>query len=199
MINLYFKFPPMSVAIITVLISSSVTMLVGIANFMSTLNTLKHNQATALELERLKEDIDKKKQARLFLMKQAEKEIQAIDRAIACIQGLRETLYRAIISPQDTISTKVFIEDVKQDIEKLVVLYENDFSSLKSVAQRSVHDIKRFSGTIPLGLNDYLSEGVYVNLSDEQKDALIDRRNWLTEQQIVLRDMKYNIITEIAS
>jgi len=189
----------MDVTIIVALISSSVATLISIANLKSSLNTLKYNRETALELERLKDYVDKKKQVRLFLMKQAEMEIQAIDRAIACIQKLKETLHQAIIIPHNTLSTKVFTEDIMRDTEKLVILYQNDFSSLKSVARGAVHDIKRFSGTIPFCLNDYLNEGVYLNLSNEEKEIITNRRDWLTDQQNVLRDMKYNIIAKMAS
>ncbi|KAA2240514.1 hypothetical protein F0L74_30650 [Chitinophaga agrisoli] len=189
----------MNATIIVALISSFAAILIGIANFISARITLRHNKATVLELERLKDELDRKKQARLFAVKQAEKEIDAIDRAISCIQRLKETLYLAITCLPDTVSTEVIIAALKLDIEKLVTLYEDDFSMLKSVTKQSVHDIKTFSADALFLLKSYLNNATYVSLSDEQKNTLAHKRSRLTEQQEVLRDIKYNIITRIAS
>ncbi len=189
----------MHITVIVALISSLAAILIGVANFISTRNTLKHNKATALELERLKDELDRKKQARVFIAKQAEKEIDAIDRAISCIQRLKETLYLTITCSPNSVANEVITTESKLDIENLVTLYENEFATLKSMTERSVHDVKKFSVELLSLLNGYLSKGIYVDLSDAQRNTLTDKRNWLTEQQEVLRSIKYNIITKIAS
>lgn len=184
----------MNIAIIVALITALASVILGCINFIAARKTYKNNRTTAMELERLKYDIEEERRVKLFRYEQNTKQLNSLDVLIASLQEMKDALYLIINSLENTYSVKAALINVKKGAESIMKAYQTEFVNLDEKIRETAHDAKNKVGSIEFKLLTIWGEMKFVSLSEKQKEELVSWREYLTERQLALRDAKDKLV-----
>ncbi|MFT3824028.1 MAG: hypothetical protein QM731_08910 [Chitinophagaceae bacterium] len=189
----------MNITVLIALISSLASIVIAVVSLVSTINTNKNNKKTVMELEVLKFELERKRNINSFVAKETEKEINALDKFISGIQQMKDQLNRIINSIEKSYSAKVASTEISNSIHHILEIYQMESHHFKDEPLRIAHYVKNKAIQVDALLNPMLSDVTFVSLKQEEKNLIQHINEELTDNQTLLRDLKYQLILKHVS
>ncbi|RAJ80398.1 hypothetical protein CLV59_105507 [Chitinophaga dinghuensis] len=168
---------PILIAIIT----SFTSCIVGVVSLISARSASKNNGNMALELEKLKFELEQKRKISSIKFELQTRQIGIVEKVITNIQQIKELIHQAVSSKADRSVQKDLRIRTLVLSEQILETYSNESIYLDMDTRCLFHDLKESIIVFKACFVAFLEEVVF--LSEEDKELIIFNRNRLTEFQ----------------
>lgn len=181
----------MSSEILIAIIMAVASLLVAVVSLITSLMSNRQNARQLKELETLRFELANKQAAQKISDDYLLKDLEAVDAIIQAIQRLKDMLQLVLNARGENLDSVSTLEDITKIRQHIFERYEASLPGLKDSDARCAHRAKNQALVIETKLREYLHKTSYVSeLSEKQKQAILDLRNSLTDSQDQLRDGK---------
>ncbi|MBV8251430.1 MAG: hypothetical protein JO154_02390 [Chitinophaga sp.] len=180
---------PILIAIITAITSC----VVAIVSLISTKSTSRSSGHMALELEKLKFELEQKRKAHELKFDLSTKQISSIERIITVTQDIKEIFRQIVLSSGGNIATEYFLIRLKELSCQLTEIYSNESFNFDNDTRQLTHDLKSWVCNLEI-CTSFMVKGAFVNLSDCQKSQLLNARKRLTRFQNALQERRRGLV-----
>jgi len=181
--------------ILIAIITSGVSLLVSAGSLVASVIISRQSAHSAEIVESLRFRLEKRKSTEVMGDEYLKQNIKSLDVLIQAIQQMKDIvqlILNAGGSNMDSESAKKSISKARQLLFKS---YEEQLPNLDEGSNKGAHQAKDIALRIETSLFESLKRTSFVSeLSDKDKQALLELRNDLTNAQNLLRDSKATLL-----
>jgi hypothetical protein len=177
------------------IITSVASLLVALTSLISSIIANRQSARSTEIIELLKFRLDDKKSTRAMSDEYLRQGIESLGTLIQVIQRMKDIVQLTLNAVGTSLDSESALENISKARQQLFKSFEEQLPYLRESEVRGAHQAKNTALTIEMRLCDDL-EGTFFTseLSEEQRQSLLELRNDLTDAQHLLRDSRATLI-----
>jgi hypothetical protein len=184
-----------STELIVAIAASVASVVVAIVSLIASIISNRQNANAAKAIEQLKYEMTRKTSRDAVSDTHTVEVAKALQRAIQSVQKYKDEIQLILSAFESSLSAKIALKRITTAREQLFVVYEELSAVLEADEARALHTAKNISLAVENHLRRAFQQKPQASeLTDEERQLLIQYRNNLTDVQQVLRDSRIDVV-----
>ncbi|MEI7664100.1 MAG: hypothetical protein WCK34_17975 [Bacteroidota bacterium] len=188
----------METTIIIAVITSTASIIMAIISLINNRLNRKNAIITNQALESLKYDIERKRIRFDILDENFKNNFQELGHHISHIQIFKDYLIFIENSTEESLDSETALAGIKKRKDEMFDCFEKMSLNLDKEGLEIAHSAKNLTFQAELKIIQFSKGKQFIQLNDLEKDYINNVKNKLNEYQILLRDLRLNILANIS-